>query len=196
MSTTTSNSKAAALARVQALIAGTQKRFPNGSFTLGKTVYTTESLVQLFESLSAAIAALNTAQASAKDAGVALAAVEAKVNPVIRAFRRFVTATFGTAAQELSDFGIVPPKARTPRTAEQLAAAAAKLRATRKARGTASKKSKLAISGGVTGVTVTPVTTPHGAPVTPASPASSPSPPPVSPASSAPSPAPQASAPK
>jgi hypothetical protein len=185
--TTTSRSKAAALARVQALIAGTQKRFPNGSFTIGKTVYTTESLVQLFESLSAAITALNTAQASAKDAGVALAALEATASPVIRAFRDFVTVTFGTAAEELSDFGMAPPKARTPLTAEQRAAVVAKLRATRKARGTASKKSKLAISGGVTGVVVTPVTTPEA----------SPSPrPPVSPASSAPSPAPQASAPK
>ena len=185
MSVTKSNSKATALARVQALIAGTQKRFPNESITIGKTVYTTESLVQLFQSLSAAITALNTAQASAKDAGTALAAVEAKAGPVIRDFRRFVLVVFGNAAQELADFGMTPPKARAPRTAEQLAAAKAKARATREARGTASKKSKLAISGNVTGVVVTPVKAPTqpSEPVKPASPAAPPPPSPPQPAS-------------
>ena len=49
MSRTTSNTKAAALAHVQALIAGTQKHFPNGSFTLGNTTYTSASLVQVLQ---------------------------------------------------------------------------------------------------------------------------------------------------
>lgn len=69
MSNTTSKStKAAALARVQALVAGTKKHFPNGSFTLGNVAYTTATLVQALESLANAIVALNAAQASARDA--------------------------------------------------------------------------------------------------------------------------------
>ena len=48
MSTNTSKSKAAALAHVQALIAGTQKHLPNGSFTLGNTTYTAASLVRSY----------------------------------------------------------------------------------------------------------------------------------------------------
>jgi hypothetical protein len=194
MSVSTSKSKAAALARVQALMAGAQKRFPNASFTLGKTVFTTASLVQLFQSLIAAMTALSAAQASAKDAGAALTDLEAKVNPVIRLFQRFVVSTFGAAATELADFGMQPEKARTPLTTEQRAAAKAKAKATREARGTTGKKAKLAVKGDVIGVEVTPITAPKVAPA-PAAATTSPSPQPVSPASST-SPAPQGSATK
>jgi hypothetical protein len=54
----------------------------------------------------------------------------------------------------------------------QLAARAAKAAATREARGTTSKKQKLAVKGNVTGVTVTPVTAPSAAPSPSAQPAS------------------------
>jgi hypothetical protein len=178
--TTSRQSKAAALARVQALIAGTKKHFPNGSFTLGNATFTTASLVQLFESLNEATTAANAAEAGAKDAVAKLRAARANVNPVILDFKRLLLVTFGTATQTLVDFGLEPTKARSPRTSEQNAAAAAKRKATRKARGTASKKQKLAIKGDVTGVVVTPVTKQ-------AQPAS-PSPQPASSAPSAPTP--------
>ncbi len=167
MSVTTSKSnKVVTLVRLQSLISGLQKRFPNGQFTLGKTAFTTATLVQLFESLITAIDDVNTAQASAKDAVAAMREVEAKVDPVIRDLKRFILATFGdTATQELADFGMEPPKAPAPRTIEEKAAAAAKLRATRQARGTASKKKKLAVKGNGTGVEITPITAP--APATP-----------------------------
>jgi hypothetical protein len=151
-------SKAAALARVQAIIAGTQKHFPNGSFTIGNAAFTTASLVQLFQSLADAIAAVNSAQASAKDAVASLRAVRAKVAPVLLEFKRLLLVTFGSATQSLADFGLEPPKARKPLTSGANASAAAKRAATRKARGTASKKQKLAVKGDVTGVVVTPVT--------------------------------------
>ena len=162
-STTSKESKAAALARVQALIAGTTKHFPNGQFTLGNTVFTTASLIQLFQSLADAMTALSTAQASAKDAMAAVQATKTKVGPVIQAFQRFVLAAFSNAVQTLADFGLEPPKARAPLTSQQKAAAAAKAKATRAARGTTSKKQKLAIKGNVTGVNVTPVTAPTAA---------------------------------
>jgi hypothetical protein len=76
--------------------------------------------------------------------------------------------------QSLADFGLQPPKARAPLTSEQKTAATVKAIATRKARGTTSKKQKLAISGHVIGVTVTPITEPAASPAAqPASTASS-----------------------
>ena len=162
-SSTSKSSKASVLARMQAIIAGTLKHFPNGSFTLGNAPYTTSSLVALFQSLIDAIDALAAAQASAKDAVTAMRGVKAKVAPVYLDYKRFLLATFRTATPALSDFGLEPPKAPKPRSGEQMAAAAAKAEATRKARGTVGKKKKLTVKGDVTGVVVTPVTEPSGA---------------------------------
>jgi hypothetical protein len=86
------------------------------------------------------------------------------VGPVIRDYKRYLLASFGTAPQTLADFGMQPPKARKPLTSDQRAAAKAKVTATRAARGTTSKKQKLAIKGDVKSVNITPVKV---APVTP-----------------------------
>ncbi len=169
-------SKAAALAQVQALVAGTMKHFPNGTFTLGNTAYTTAALIQSFQSLEKALASLNAAQSSAKDAVTALSSVEATVAPLIRDYKRFLLATFSTATSQLADFGMQAPKARKPLDSEKRTVATAKMKATRVARGTTSKKKKLAVKGNVTGVVVTPITN------LPAStPAASPAAPPVAP---------------
>ena len=182
MSRTTSNTKAAALAHVQAIIAGTTKHFPNGSFTLGNTTYTSASLIQALQGVVSAMQARNVAETGAKDALTAEQAAQAQVDPILRAYERLVLVTFAGATQTLADFGLAPSKARTPLTTQQLAARAAKARATRVARGTTSKKQKLGVKGDVTGVIVTPVTEPTAA--TPASPAP--------PATPAPAPAPLA----
>ncbi len=150
--------RAATLARVQALIAGTQRHFPSGSFTLGNVMYTTATLVQSLQRLASAIAAVDGAHVGVKDAVAALAGIETNVAPLVRDYTRFVQAAYASAPQQLADFGMQPPKARTQLTSEKLAARTAKLRATRAARGTTSKKQKLAVKGDVTGVVVTPVT--------------------------------------
>jgi hypothetical protein len=163
------------LARVQALIAGTLKHFPNGQFTLGKAPYTTVTLVTALTSLVNALTAVNAAHAAVKDALAALEGVNATVVPLMRAYRSYIRATFASATQELADFGMTPPKGHAPRTAEQKAATAAKIRATRKARGTTSKKQKLAVHGDVTGVQITPVTdSGNASPPTPTQPAAQP----------------------
>ena len=162
-STTSTKTKAAALAHVQALIAGTTKHFPNGSFTIGGTVYTAASLIQVFQGLASAMTARNAAEAGAKDALAAEHAAQTQVGPILLAYKRLVHAAFANATQTLADFGLAPPKTRTPLTTEQRAARAAKAKATRTARGTTSKKQKLAVKGNVTGVTVTPVTAPTAA---------------------------------
>jgi hypothetical protein len=190
MSNSTSNTKAAALAHVQALIAGTTKHFPNGTFTIGSTTYTTASLLQVLQGLANAMTARDAAQAGAKDAMAAEQAAQTQVGPILKAYKRLVLAAFANATQTLADFGLTPPKAPTPLTSEQLAAKAAKSRATRAARGTTSKKQKLAVKGDVTGVTVTPVhaptVAPPAAPVPPVTPASPTATQPASTASSAP----------
>jgi|HubBroStandDraft_2_1064218.scaffolds.fasta_scaffold36452_2 hypothetical protein len=177
---TSKKSKAAALALVQALIAGTQKHFPSGSFMLGKTVYTTDTLVTALQGLANALISLNTAHASVKDAMTTLSGTETQVGPLVRDYKRFVLAAFSTATQELADFGLQPPKVRKPLDSDARAVATAKVRSTRAARGTTSKKQKLAIKGNVTSVKITPVTEPTApaptatpAEPTPAVPASS-----------------------
>jgi hypothetical protein len=172
--TRTQVSKAAALASVQALIAGTQKHFPKGSLNFGNATYTSASLLQLLESLAEAITGLNAAQLAAKDALTNKLDVEAKVGPVITAYKSFVKATFTGASQTLADFGLEPPKARTPLSTEQKAVAVAKAAATRQARGTKGKKAKLSVKGNVIGVNVIPVTEPPAAP--PPEPAPEPAP--------------------
>jgi hypothetical protein len=182
MSSSTFNTKAAALAHVLALIAGTQKHLPNGSFTIGSVTYTSASLIQAFQDLVSAMQARDVAEIGAKDALTTEQATQAKVGPILRAYERLVLATFPGATQTLADFGLAPPKARTPLTVQQLTVRAAKAKATRIARGTTSKKQKLAVKGDVTGVIVTPVTLPTAA--TPASPVPpvTPSPKPAQPA--------------
>jgi len=167
MSTPKSESKAAALAQVQALVAGILANFPNGSFTIGNASFTTASLVQVLETKAQAIQNVNAAQLAAKDAVAKLRSVEAEVDPVIGDVHRFLLAVFGASVTKLAEFAIQPRKVPAPRTVEQKAAAKAKLRATRKARGTKSRKAKLAIKGDVTGVVITPV---GGTPPAPASP--------------------------
>jgi hypothetical protein len=176
-STTSGKSKTSTLTQLQAFISGLQKQFPSGQFTLGNTVYTTAALVQLFQSLIDAINAVNAAQAAAKVAVSSSKATVTKVGPVVLALKRNLLSMYGDAATTLALFGLVPRKAPAPRTGTELAAAAAKAKATREARGTTSKKSKLAVKGNVTGVTVTPVT----GPATPAAPSPSAQPAPAAP---------------
>ena len=193
---TTNKTKASALAHVQAMIAGTAKHFPSGSFTIGSTVYTSASMIQVLQGLANAMTARDAAEAGAKDARAAEQAAQTRVGPILLAYKRLVLAAFANTAQTLTDFGLTPPRARTPLTTEQLAARAAKTKATRAARGTTSRKQKLAVKGKVTGVFVTPITGPTAAPppapaasaspaspVTPVTPVATPHAPPVSTAS-------------
>ena len=66
MSSSTFHPKAAALAHVQALIAGTEKHFPNGSFTIGTVTYTSASLIQVLTDLVSAMQSYSVAAAGAR----------------------------------------------------------------------------------------------------------------------------------
>ena len=176
MSTTTTTkatSKAATLAQLQALVAGLQKQLPNGSFTLVSTVYTTAALVTALQGLIAALTGVDTAQAGAKAALVIWEAEDAKLGQIILALKRTLLSMYANAPDTLAVFGLKPRKAPGPRTAAQRAVTAAKAAATRAARGTTGSKKKLAVTGNVTGVTITPTTEPGPVPTAtaPAAPA-------------------------
>ena len=88
--------------------------------------------------------ARNAAVTKARDALSARRAVEALVGPVLSAYRRYLLAAYGDVTT-LADYGLVPPKERTPPTVEAQAQAVARRRATRKARGTKGPRARLAI---------------------------------------------------
>jgi hypothetical protein len=142
MSSTVKLTKAATLARLQAIVAGTQKHFANASVTFGNASHTSASLIALFQSLIAARQACDVADASAKDAMATRRQVEANVDPTLRAFEHFLQVTFAGATGTLADFGLAPPKARAPLTTEKKAAAAQKRKATRALLGTKGKQQK------------------------------------------------------
>ena len=149
MSTTSKTSKATALAKLLALIAGTLKHNPNGQQTLGGVAYSSASLVALLQSLANAMTAQDTADANAKDALLAVRGVGADVRPVMAAYVKYLIVTCGNAAQTLGDYGIALPKARKPLTVEAKSAKVAQGLATREARGTIGPKKRLEIKGTV-----------------------------------------------
>jgi hypothetical protein len=149
--------------RVRDLIAGTQKHSPNGQLTLGGETFTAQALVQVLQSLGDSLSTVDAAKASWKGALKNLADVKAKVGPTIKAYRSWVVATYGNTPATLADFGLAPPKAHTPLSADKQAAAVAKRKATRAARHTLGPKQKKDIKGTV------PATAPqNGAPQAPA----------------------------
>jgi hypothetical protein len=177
-------SNEAALA--ESLAAGTQKHLSTMTTLMvgGSTTTPAQAEAQL-----TALSTLRNDVDAARTALNAKIATETAQLPALRAFLvafvAFVRGTFGNSPDVLADFGLAPRKAKTPLTAEQKTAAAAKRKATRAARGTTGKKAKLAVKGNVTGVVVTPVTTPAASPAPePAQPA-----PTASPASPSPAPA-------
>ena len=163
-SSTSSKSKAATLAELQALVSGLQAKFPSGQFTLGNTAFTTAALVTALQGTVTTLTTLTAAHAALKVALAAMDAEEAKMGPIVLALRRTLQSMYANAPDTLLVFGLEPRKVPAPRTAAQKAASAAKAKATRIARGTTSKKQKLTVSGNVTGVTITPITAPTAAP--------------------------------
>ncbi|HEV3193906.1 MAG TPA: hypothetical protein VGY54_25550 [Polyangiaceae bacterium] len=138
-------------ARVKQLILGTQKHFPNGSDKLqvGGATFTVTALTQLFQSFVDQREAVEAARAFARAKVETERSKAPSQHAVIRAFETVVRGSFGNSADALADFGLAPPKARTPMSAEQKAVASAKRAATRKARGPIGKNKRKLIKGAV-----------------------------------------------
>jgi hypothetical protein len=167
MSSNSKPTKATALAGLLALVAGIQKHFPGAQLTLGNVVFTTASLVLLLQGQADAMTAQTAQQKTAEDALTALREMQTKNGPTIQALKDLLIAQFGSASQTLADFGLSPRKVRAPMTVAQKAAAAAKRKATRAARGTTGPKAKLAIKGTAPAPTETPPAAPVAAPAKP-----------------------------
>ena len=189
--TTTTNlnkrSKTAESTLAASLAAGTQKHLSTMTSIMvgGSTTTPAAAEAQL-----TALSTLRNDVDAARTALQAKVATETAQLPALRAFLvafvAFVRGTFGNSPDILADFGLPPKKTKAPLTVEQKAAAAAKRKATRAARGTTGKKAKLAVKGNVTGVVVTPVTS---APAVSAAPQPAQPAPTASPASPSPAPA-------
>ncbi len=95
--------------------------------------------------------------------------VVAQVAPVRAAVRSVLEGRYGKSSTQMLTYGFTPQKV-AERSVASKASAIVKNEATRTARGTKGSKKKLTVTGGVTGVVLTPVTsTPNAsAPATPA----------------------------
>jgi hypothetical protein len=149
-------SKADKASLVMSLITGTNKHYPTGSQVLsfGGATHTVTALTQLFQSFVDLRNAVIASQAATKAKVATERAQAPSLLVVIDEFVAFVKVTFGNQPDVLADFGLAPPKARAPQTAEQKAVAAAKRVATRAARHTMGSNQKKGVKGAVTATLV------------------------------------------
>jgi hypothetical protein len=139
------------------------------SIVIDGVVQKTVDVVAALQKLVGTSSAVETTRASWRAAVAADKSSTAGQKAFVSSVRKAVRVAFGNKTDTLADFGLAPPKVRTPRTPQEKAASAAKAKATREARHTMGARQKAAIKGDVTGVVVTPVTT--ALPATPATPA-------------------------
>ena len=133
------------------LAAGAAKHFPAGgaSISIGGVAYAPAALTQVLQDFVDQRDAVEAARALTK---ARLQVEEARAPAqlaVARDFERFVRGMFGNAPDVLADFGLDPLKSPTPATAEQKAVAAARRRATRKARHTMGSRQKKGVKGAI-----------------------------------------------
>lgn len=148
--TNTINKRGDRITADQAMITGLQK-FLAQFATLpvaGKNM-TLGDIVTVFQNRIATATAAQTAEAARTAAVKADRDERANTAGFVLAVRRIVLGMFAAAPDTLAVFGLKPPKAHKPKVTTK-AAAVAKNKATRAARGTVGPKKKLAIKGAVT----------------------------------------------
>ena len=159
-------------AQLQALILGLPEYCASTVFSVSGQTLTATQAVAFLTTVQNAGAAIAASRAAWRAAILAAEKSNAGDGLVAREIRQAVTLQFSNAPTTLNALAITPHKKPKPMTGAARAAAAAKAAATRLARGTESKKKKALISGNVTGVVITPTTsptatpTPSGAPTT------------------------------
>jgi hypothetical protein len=166
-STMTATIKKLTLSEYQALQTSIPKFLPNFGFLIASQTLTTAQIMTMINVVVNSATVVANAVSAVKTARIADAAVQSQYAETIRELREIIGVAFSNVPATLTQFAIAPKKVRAPLTAAAKVAANAKAAATRIARGTESKKKKAAISGGVTGVTITanttatPATTPN-----------------------------------
>jgi hypothetical protein len=194
----TRRSKVDLEAQFQALIAGLLAYYqPSDPFIMSDGTYTRDQLIARFQAFVSAAEHTKSDYQTWRTDVASEQALLTQVLPLRAGVRGIVQARFGKQGPQVLQFGFTP--AKTPvRTAASKALAAQKGAATRKARGTLSKKEKAAIHGTVPTVTAGAPAPQAGSSTTapaasaasnaPATPAASAAPAPV--AAPAPAPAP------
>ncbi len=153
------------------LAAGMSKHFSNAtSIAFGSATYSPAEVNQRLQTL----VNLRTGVTTARSAVQAQLAAEKAQAPALQGFVAllvsYVRAVYSQSPDVLADFGLQPKKVAKPATVGTKAAAVAKRQSTRKARQTMGNVQKLAVTGDVVGVVMTPLTSPK--PTAPAVPAS------------------------
>ncbi len=148
------------VAEYQGLIAGIPKYAGNATFTVASQTFTAAQAVTFLQTLHDTSAATDAAKAAWKQSLASDQAAEAQNGSLAREIRDTIAIMFSNAPATLQGFGMTPRKKPTPLSTAARAAANAKAAATRAARGTKGSVQKAAITGNVTGVTITPVVTP------------------------------------
>jgi hypothetical protein len=156
MSIKSKNTQASQMAADQSLIDGFTKHAATLlTLLVGGSTVKTSDLVTVLQARIAAIKAAIAAKAAFMAAVAAMRDEIAKTAALVSGARQALKVAYAGQADQLNDFGLQPPKVRTPLTAEEKAQAAAKATATRQANHpNAGKKSK------VTPVAAAPAATP------------------------------------
>ena len=151
-----SDSKTKTMVRDQALLAGIPKRMGSAQFLVHEQTLTAAQVVALLQTRVTAATTAATSQAAyhaaVKAADNALGSSAATVSGIVET----IYVAFGEDPAALADFGL-PVRKKGTLTPAQRIAAAAKAKATREARHTMGTKQKAAVTGNVTGVSITPV---------------------------------------
>jgi hypothetical protein len=152
-----------------ALMAGLSANYaPDAMFPLVQGNFTRDELVAQFQQYAQAAQATSTAYQAWRSAVQNERAIEASISPLREGVRNIVVAKLGKSSPQLTGYGFSPRKVAQTKALTK-AASQVKAEATRKARGTVGKKQRLTISGNVTGVTITPITSaPSTEPAAPA----------------------------
>ena len=148
------------LAELRSLASGVQKHLTTGPYGIAGQTYTaTELLTRVQVSVDSAVR-VQEARAALVDALANDSAIHKSEAEFLRSLRNIILGAFSNSSETLAEFALEPKKKRRPLTAEESLEAAAKLRATRAERRTMGKRQRARIKGDVTGVVITPVTTP------------------------------------
>ena len=177
MTTKSKTNYPAQIAADQSLIAGLTKHAATLTSLLiaGASVLTTDFVT----TLQARIAAIQAAIAAhaAFTAAVAAAHAEiARTAALVSGARQALKIAFAGQPTTLGDFGLMPPKVRTPLSTEEKAAAVAKAQATRAARHTMGSKQKAKVTGSSPAPAPASASTSAAAQPVPAATAATPSP--------------------
>jgi hypothetical protein len=155
--------KSLSTAEYRALLSELPVKCPSLVINIGGQSVTVADLALLIESLLAAETAVPVAKAQYLAAIQAAAALEATAGVIVKEARGVIALMYKSAPAALAELAIPTRAPRAPLSTQARMLATEKLRATRKARGTTSKKQKLAIKGDVVGVSITSVTSATGA---------------------------------